>query len=57
MERPPILPEPATPGYEREPVMGPGRCKACGCRGFKPTGKGNDICADCGHYWQIHAPA
>lgn len=36
------------------PVAGPGACRACSCRGFKPTGKGNDICADCGHYWQIY---
>jgi hypothetical protein len=36
------------------PGAGPGRCSACDCRGFKPTGKKNDICADCGHYWQIH---
>lgn len=38
------------------PVLGYGRCKACDCRGFKATGKQNDVCADCGHYWQIHGP-
>jgi hypothetical protein len=36
------------------PHCGPGACKACDCRGFKATGKGNDVCATCGHYWQIH---
>ena len=41
-----------------EPVdtlqCGPGACRACDCRGFKATGKGNDICATCSHYWQVH---
>ena len=57
MERTLPLPEPPESGIGDQLVMGPGRCKACDCRGFKPTGKKNDICADCGHYWQIHASA
>ena len=57
MERTLPLPEPPESGIRDQLVMGPGRCKACDCRGFKPTGKKNDICADCGHYWQIHASA
>lgn|GEM_PF-6473772 len=36
------------------PRCGPGACRACDCRGFKATGKGNDICATCSHYWQVH---
>lgn len=36
------------------PHCGPGACTACNCRGFKATGKGNDICATCSHYWQAH---
>jgi hypothetical protein len=35
-------------------VAGPGRCSACDCRGFKPTGRKDDICGTCGHYWQVH---
>jgi hypothetical protein len=33
---------------------GPGACKACDCRGFRPTGKRNDVCAYCGHLWAMH---
>jgi len=56
MERAPQVPVPAEDTLEHEPVLGPGRCKACDCRGFKATGKKNDVCATCGHYWQMHAP-
>jgi hypothetical protein len=40
---------------ENEPVRaGSGACKACDCRGFRPTGKHNDVCAYCGHMWDRH---
>jgi len=37
-------------------VAGSGACRAqdCNCGGFKPTGKGNDVCAYCGHMWGRH---
>lgn len=34
---------------------GPGACNSCGCRGFRSTPKKDDICGDCGHYWQVHS--
>ncbi len=38
-----------------EPVVaGSGACRACDCRGFRPTGKRNDVCAFCGHMWGRH---
>jgi len=35
-------------------IAGSGACKACDCRGFRPTGKRNDVCAFCGHMWDRH---
>jgi hypothetical protein len=33
---------------------GSGSCRACDCRGFRPTGRRNDVCAFCGHMWDRH---
>ena len=33
---------------------GPGACRSCGCKGFRSTPKKDDVCGDCGHYWQVH---
>lgn len=39
---------------ERQIVAGSGRCKACGCRGYRPNHPKNDYCRDCGHSWYMH---
>lgn len=42
---------------EDEPTAGSGRCKACGCKGYRPNNPKNDYCKDCGHSWYMHADA
>lgn len=39
---------------EDHPLAGSGRCKACGCRGYRPKSPKNDYCKDCGHSWYMH---
>lgn len=38
-------------------IAGTGRCKACGCRGYRPNSPKNDYCKDCGHSWYMHEGA
>lgn len=42
------------PIVEDRPLAGSGRCKACGCRGYRPNSPKNDYCKDCGHSWYMH---
>ena len=35
-------------------IAGSGRCKACGCRGYRPNNPKDDYCRDCGHSWYMH---
>lgn len=37
-----------------EPINGYGRCRSCGCKGWKPNYPKNDYCKDCGHHWSQH---
>jgi hypothetical protein len=39
------------------PIAGSGRCKACGCKGYRPNSPKNDYCKDCGHSWHMHESA
>jgi hypothetical protein len=39
---------------EDRPIAGSGRCKACGCKGYRPNYPKNDYCRDCGHSWYMH---
>ncbi|MBP9923541.1 MAG: hypothetical protein KBF92_06900 [Bacteroidia bacterium] len=48
----------STFGEEKNPshkvTFGYGKCKSCGCRGWKPNYPKNDYCKDCGHHWLQH---
>jgi hypothetical protein len=50
----PIAREASIATRERGPIAGSGRCKACGCRGYRPNYPKNDYCMDCGHSWYMH---
>ncbi len=39
------------------PIAGSGRCKACGCKGYRHNHPMNDYCKDCGHSWYMHEGA
>jgi len=39
---------------DNEPAAGSGRCKSCGCKGYRPNDPKNDYCKDCGHSWYMH---
>ncbi|MEA2569235.1 MAG: hypothetical protein QOI24_1236 [Acidobacteriota bacterium] len=47
----------AVPIVEDKSIAGSGRCKACGCRGYRPNIPKNDYCKDCGHSWHMHEGA
>lgn len=38
----------------QEIVLGYGKCKSCGCKGWRPNYPKNDYCKDCGHHWTRH---
>lgn len=42
---------------DNRPIAGSGRCKACGCKGYRPNNPKNDYCRDCGHSWYMHESA
>jgi hypothetical protein len=42
---------------EVRPIAGSGRCKSCGCKGYRPNNPKNDYCKDCGHSWYMHENA
>lgn len=43
---------------ENGPIAaGSGRCKSCGCKGYRPNNPKNDYCKDCGHSWYMHENA
>ncbi len=42
---------------EDKSLSGSGRCKACGCRGYRHNTPKNDYCKDCGHSWYMHEGA
>lgn len=35
-------------------ILGYGKCKSCGCKGWRPNYPKNDYCKDCGHHWSRH---